>query len=201
MVPAEGFGFIDSDDGHEYFFHRTALNGTRFEDLAPGVAVDFRIGRGEGDRPDEGPRAIFVRLADVAEPAVDPPMDRNRRAPVCTSIAALSPPAAESPPPNICAILSTIGSVGPRPARATVVAVKRRAWGKRRRRAGSSMSAARAGMRARPFSGDARNAMRGARSSKQSRCPKRRSGRWRAARLRGIAGRDAAPGTARVDFA
>jgi cold shock CspA family protein len=76
MAPAEGFGFIDGDDGHEYFFHRTALNATRFEDLAPGVAVDFRIGRGEGDRPDEGPRAIFVRLADAAEPAVDPPMDQ-----------------------------------------------------------------------------------------------------------------------------
>src|SRR5438105_2803149 len=63
MAPEEGFGFIDGDDGHEYFFHRTALNATRFEDLAPGTPVQFRIGREEGDRPDEGQRAIFVRMA------------------------------------------------------------------------------------------------------------------------------------------
>jgi cold shock CspA family protein len=76
MVPEEGFGFIDGDDGHEYFFHRSALNATRFEDLAPGVPVFFRIGHEEGDRPGEGLRAVFVRMTDAAEPTVDPPFDQ-----------------------------------------------------------------------------------------------------------------------------
>ena len=76
MVPEQGFGFIEGDDGHEYFFHRTALNATDFEDLAPGTPVYFRIGREEGDRPDEGPRAVFVRMSPAAEPAVDPPLDQ-----------------------------------------------------------------------------------------------------------------------------
>lgn len=74
MTPAEGFGFIDSDDGREYFFHRTALNATHFEDIAPGTPVDFRIDREAGDRPDEGPRATFVRISAAAEPAVDSPL-------------------------------------------------------------------------------------------------------------------------------
>jgi cold shock CspA family protein len=73
LVPERGFGFIRADDGHEFFFHRNALHATRFEDLAPGTAVDFQVGREEGDRPDEGPRAVSVHLAADALPAVDPP--------------------------------------------------------------------------------------------------------------------------------
>ncbi len=76
MVPEEGFGFIDGDDGHEYFFHRSALNATRFEDLAPGAPVYFRVGQETGDRPNEGPRAVFVRMTDAAEPAVDSPLEQ-----------------------------------------------------------------------------------------------------------------------------
>lgn len=75
MVPERGFGFIRSDEGHEYFFHRSALNATRYEDLAPGTTVEFRIGEGEGDRTDEGPRATFVRLSAAEEPTVDPPLE------------------------------------------------------------------------------------------------------------------------------
>jgi cold shock CspA family protein len=73
LSPERGYGFIRSDDGQEYFFHRTALRATRFEDLAPGTAVDFTIGEEEGDRPEEGPRAVSVHLAADALPAVDPP--------------------------------------------------------------------------------------------------------------------------------
>ena len=74
MTPEQGFGFIRSDEGHEYFFHRTALNATRFEDIALGTPVDFRIGREAGDESDEGPRATFVRMSAAAEPAVDSPL-------------------------------------------------------------------------------------------------------------------------------
>lgn len=75
MVPERGFGFVRSDEGYEYFFHRSALNATRYEDLAPGIAVVFRIGEEEGDREDERPRAVYLRLAGAAEPAVDPPLE------------------------------------------------------------------------------------------------------------------------------
>jgi cold shock CspA family protein len=71
IVPERGFGFVSGDDGQEFFFHRTALQATAFEDLALGVTVTFEIGQDPGDRPGEDPRAVSVRLADDAFPAVD----------------------------------------------------------------------------------------------------------------------------------
>lgn len=72
ISPDQGFGFIRGDDDQEYFFHRTALSATRFEDLAPGSAVEFQIGRDPGDRSDEGPRAVSVIMTGDQLPAVDP---------------------------------------------------------------------------------------------------------------------------------
>lgn len=81
VAPDRGFGFIAADDtGQEYFFHRSALRATRFEDLAPGVAVVFQVGDEPGDRPDEGPRAVSVEMAEGALPAVDPPLEGGRDA-------------------------------------------------------------------------------------------------------------------------
>jgi cold shock protein len=72
VSPERGFGFITSDDGQELFFHRSALAGVDFEDLGEGVAVVFEARRDEpGDRDDERPRAVNIRLADDAIPAVD----------------------------------------------------------------------------------------------------------------------------------
>lgn len=72
ISPERGFGFIaPDDDSGELFFHRSALHGVDFEELAEGVTVEFTVGREEGDRPSEGPRAVDVRLADDAVPAVD----------------------------------------------------------------------------------------------------------------------------------
>jgi len=72
ISPERGFGFITPDDeGGEVFFHRSALHGADFEELAAGVAVDFTLGHEEGDQPSEGLRAVDVRLADDAIPAVD----------------------------------------------------------------------------------------------------------------------------------
>lgn len=72
LAAERGFGFISDADGNEFFFHRAALQGTEFEELAEGVAVEFEVGRGEpGDEPGERPRAVNVRLADRAVPAVD----------------------------------------------------------------------------------------------------------------------------------
>jgi cold shock protein len=72
MVVDRGFGFIRGDDGREYFFHRSALHGVQFEELAPGSLVVFQRGGDPGDEPGEGPRAVSVALAPGAEPSVDP---------------------------------------------------------------------------------------------------------------------------------
>ncbi len=65
------FGFIVGPNGEEYFFHQSALEATRYEDLAPGVPVEFDSGEDPGDTPDEHLRAIRIRLADDAIPAAD----------------------------------------------------------------------------------------------------------------------------------
>jgi CspA family cold shock protein len=73
VVPDGKFGFIIGPNGEEYFFHQSALKETEFEDLGPGVPVEFNAETEteRGDRPDEHLRAINVRLADDAVPAVD----------------------------------------------------------------------------------------------------------------------------------
>jgi cold shock protein len=53
----KGFGFIAASDGIEYFFHQSACNGTRFDQLHEGMAVSFEVGQGP-----KGPRAENVRL-------------------------------------------------------------------------------------------------------------------------------------------
>jgi CspA family cold shock protein len=72
LVADRSFGFIAGDDGQEYFFHQSALQGADFGDLAPGIALEFDVDQDpKGDRPGEDPRAVNVRLADDAVPAVD----------------------------------------------------------------------------------------------------------------------------------
>lgn len=66
-----GSGFIGATDGREFFFHRSALHGVDFEELAVGVGVELEVGHEPGDEVGEGPRATSVRLADDAIPAVD----------------------------------------------------------------------------------------------------------------------------------
>ena len=58
MVTDKGFGFVAAQDGNEYFFHQSACNGTRFDDLHEGQAVTFQRGQGP-----KGPRAEDVRPA------------------------------------------------------------------------------------------------------------------------------------------
>ena len=58
LVSDKGFGFILADDGNEYFFHNSACNGVRFDELREGQAVTFEHGQGP-----KGPRGENVRLA------------------------------------------------------------------------------------------------------------------------------------------
>lgn len=52
----KGFGFIDIGGGKDLFFHRSAVEGARFEDLHEGQRVAFTEGQGP-----KGPRAENVK--------------------------------------------------------------------------------------------------------------------------------------------
>jgi CspA family cold shock protein len=54
----KGFGFIENGTGKDMFFHMSAVEGCRFEDLREGQKVTYNEGRGP-----KGPRAENVRLA------------------------------------------------------------------------------------------------------------------------------------------
>ena len=52
-----GFGFIETADGTDMFFHMSNVEGTTFEQLQEGNRVSFEIGQGP-----KGPRAEQVRV-------------------------------------------------------------------------------------------------------------------------------------------
>jgi CspA family cold shock protein len=54
----KGFGFIETGTGKDLFFHMSACEGVRFEDLKQGQRVSFT----EGEGP-KGPRAENVKPA------------------------------------------------------------------------------------------------------------------------------------------
>ena len=54
----KGFGFIETGDGKDMFFHHSAVEGTSFDELREGQKVSFDAGQGP-----KGPRAENVRLA------------------------------------------------------------------------------------------------------------------------------------------
>lgn len=52
----KGFGFIDTGDGKDIFFHMSAVVGTTFNELQDGQMVSFDVGEGA-----KGPRAENVK--------------------------------------------------------------------------------------------------------------------------------------------
>lgn len=52
----KGFGFIEDGTGTDMFFHSSALEGARYEDLREGQRVSYNVGQGP-----KGPRAENVR--------------------------------------------------------------------------------------------------------------------------------------------
>jgi len=54
-VMDKGFGFISVSGGKDLFFHQSAVEGVRFEDLKEGQRVSFTEGTGP-----KGPRAEHV---------------------------------------------------------------------------------------------------------------------------------------------
>ena len=53
----KGFGFIENGTGTDMFFHMSACEGVRFEELREGQKVSYNEGRGP-----KGPRAENVRV-------------------------------------------------------------------------------------------------------------------------------------------
>jgi len=53
----KGFGFISVAGQDDMFFHMSALEGVRFDDLAEGLKVSFTEGKGK-----KGPCAEHVKL-------------------------------------------------------------------------------------------------------------------------------------------
>lgn len=75
LVAARGFGFLQTAQGEDLFFHRSACHGVAFEDLQPGQAVEYQVGMGR-----KGQQAVDVRLrgtaphGGLAEPARPEPL-------------------------------------------------------------------------------------------------------------------------------
>lgn len=56
-LTAKGFGFIDTGNGNDLFFHMSNVEGTSYEDLREGQRVSYNAGHGP-----KGPRAENVRV-------------------------------------------------------------------------------------------------------------------------------------------
>ena len=57
VFPSEGYGFLETSDQREIYFHRNAVLDGRFDDLKPGRMVRFAEEQG-----DKGPQASTVAL-------------------------------------------------------------------------------------------------------------------------------------------
>lgn len=58
-----GFGFIQGDDGKQYYFHMTYLENAEWNDLSIGTPVKFRVQ--VNPDPGEADRAVDVRVLDT----------------------------------------------------------------------------------------------------------------------------------------
>jgi CspA family cold shock protein len=58
LVRDKRFGFVQAENGTEYFFHQSACVAGDFDSLQEGQALTFDMGQGP-----KGPRAENVRVA------------------------------------------------------------------------------------------------------------------------------------------
>ena len=56
LMPEDGYGFLESADGREIYFHRNSVAAGKFDDLKVGQEVRFSEATG-----DKGPQATWVR--------------------------------------------------------------------------------------------------------------------------------------------
>ena len=67
LFPQEGYGFIESSDGREIYFHQNAVVNDGFGRLEPGTEVRFAETEGE-----KGPQASTVHLVGKSHHIVTP---------------------------------------------------------------------------------------------------------------------------------
>ncbi|MFC2018982.1 cold-shock protein [Chloroflexota bacterium] len=56
-----GFGFIETEEGKDLFFHRNEMDGVEFSSLRAGQEVEFDMSQDSKGRP----QAVKVRLAET----------------------------------------------------------------------------------------------------------------------------------------
>lgn len=71
LFPAEDYGFVETPDGREIYFHANAVINARFKSLRPGALVTFAEEPGE-----KGPQASTVRVLKKARIKPMPPRPR-----------------------------------------------------------------------------------------------------------------------------
>ncbi len=59
LVQDKGFGFIQSNDGTDVFFHHTTVADQQFDNLEVGQQVEFTLDT-QGGNKGKGPRAASV---------------------------------------------------------------------------------------------------------------------------------------------
>ncbi len=60
LVYDKGFGFIQSDEGADVFFHCSVVGENEFENLTEGQSVEYAVEDGGGQSRGKGPRATSV---------------------------------------------------------------------------------------------------------------------------------------------
>ena len=59
LITDRGYGFIQTEEKEEIFFHITDLQGVAFSSLTEGQQVEFEI-----TTTSRGPKAVSIRLAE-----------------------------------------------------------------------------------------------------------------------------------------
>lgn len=59
LVNDKGFGFIQTGDGGDIFFHHSTVQNAQFDQLTEGQQVEYTVEQGQGQKG-KGPRAATV---------------------------------------------------------------------------------------------------------------------------------------------
>jgi CspA family cold shock protein len=62
LVADKGFGFIQTEDGNDVFFHHSSVADRQFDNLTEGQRVEYTLDNASGPKG-KGPRAATVTLS------------------------------------------------------------------------------------------------------------------------------------------
>jgi len=52
LIKDKGYGFIQTEEGKDLFFHQSQLQGLEYSSLNEGQQVEYEAGTGRGGRPE-----------------------------------------------------------------------------------------------------------------------------------------------------